>query len=84
MTTRPDDVPPFAEELSLFDYVKTQRMPSKYVKGAQQLIPVFICPACTERREMPFKATPCGCGISYRAGVTGLWIWPTQKLRAVQ
>jgi hypothetical protein len=82
MTTRPDDVPPHAEELSVFDYVKTHRLPSRYIKGAEQLIPVFICPGCTEKREMPFKVMHCSCGLSMRAGVTGLWIWPS-KMRVV-
>lgn len=82
MSERPDNVPPHAERLDLFKFTTTVRRPSKFVPGCEAVIPVFVCPGCTERREMPFEPYACSCGLTMRAGVTALFVWPT-KLRVV-
>lgn len=78
MSTRPEGVPEGAEELDLFQCMRTRREPSELCKGrVDKLTPELVCPNCEAVEPMPKSGTTicASCGISRHLWCGGVWAW---------
>jgi hypothetical protein len=79
---KPDD----AERFSLFDWVRAEPQPSKFVPGKFAVTPRLICPGCGAPGPMPALDTEvvCDCGLWLRveAGAS-LYVWREVPAEAV-
>lgn len=82
-----DSPPPHAELLDALPYIKDERRPSRFLPGTTALVPVFVCPGCGTRQEIPkhgvnFRCDGADCGLHMRLFGVNLHIWRDEKVTA--